>query len=148
MHFVCDKFFFFFSSRRRHTRLQGDWSSDVCSSDLEPRGAYRERVSRDDRGGGEPPRKGCAHEQDGEEARERRKQHEETKVVERTWKQAPDGREERCSREVREMVECHVRLRRLRPDVLVPTAQVGIAVVVPVRVVAVDDEIARKLDLV
>src|SRR5256885_2090231 len=25
--------FFFFSSRRRHTRLQGDWSSDVCSSD-------------------------------------------------------------------------------------------------------------------
>src|SRR2546426_2434990 len=29
-------FFFFFSSRRRHTRLQGDWSSDVCSSDLGP----------------------------------------------------------------------------------------------------------------
>src|SRR2546426_3568145 len=29
---VC--LFFFFSSRRRHTRLQGDWSSDVCSSDL------------------------------------------------------------------------------------------------------------------
>src|SRR6266850_8415525 len=28
--------FFFFSSRRRHTRLQGDWSSDVCSSDLHP----------------------------------------------------------------------------------------------------------------
>src|SRR2546426_6888352 len=28
--------FFFFSSRRRHTRLQGDWSSDVCSSDLVP----------------------------------------------------------------------------------------------------------------
>src|SRR5256885_10752314 len=28
-------FCFFFSSRRRHTRLQGDWSSDVCSSDLE-----------------------------------------------------------------------------------------------------------------
>src|ERR1039457_1940681 len=24
----------FFSSRRRHTRLQRDWSSDVCSSDL------------------------------------------------------------------------------------------------------------------
>src|SRR5256885_4046647 len=30
----CSCFFFFFSSRRRHTRLQGDWSSDVCSSDL------------------------------------------------------------------------------------------------------------------
>src|SRR5689334_24141299 len=30
-------FFFFFSSRRRHTRWNCDWSSDVCSSDLEPR---------------------------------------------------------------------------------------------------------------
>src|SRR5882762_10789666 len=28
-------FFFFFSSRRRHTRFKCDWSSDVCSSDLE-----------------------------------------------------------------------------------------------------------------
>src|SRR5690348_2005297 len=32
--FVCFFFFFFFSSRRRHTRWTGDWSSDVCSSDL------------------------------------------------------------------------------------------------------------------
>src|SRR2546430_7459782 len=30
---------FFFSSRRRHTRFDCDWSSDVCSSDLQPRGA-------------------------------------------------------------------------------------------------------------
>src|SRR5690348_18510129 len=30
---VC-LFVFFFSSRRRHTRWTGDWSSDVCSSDL------------------------------------------------------------------------------------------------------------------
>src|SRR6266516_6358552 len=30
-------FFFFFSSRRRHTRSYGDWSSDVCSSDLRRR---------------------------------------------------------------------------------------------------------------
>src|SRR5207248_495223 len=34
----CDTFvvflLFFFSSRRRHTRSYGDWSSDVCSSDL------------------------------------------------------------------------------------------------------------------
>src|SRR3712207_7238866 len=29
------RFFFFFSSRRRHTRYWRDWSSDVCSSDLE-----------------------------------------------------------------------------------------------------------------
>src|SRR5207245_6730197 len=27
--------FFFFSSRRRHTRCYRDWSSDVCSSDLD-----------------------------------------------------------------------------------------------------------------
>src|SRR5690606_39931656 len=26
---------FFFSSRRRHTRFSRDWSSDVCSSDLQ-----------------------------------------------------------------------------------------------------------------
>src|SRR5438445_5784189 len=33
--FVClSLFFFFFSSRRRHTRYWRDWSSDVCSSDL------------------------------------------------------------------------------------------------------------------
>src|SRR3712207_8903526 len=28
-------YFFFFSSRRRHTRYWRDWSSDVCSSDLD-----------------------------------------------------------------------------------------------------------------
>src|SRR5207248_6552259 len=52
--FVC---FFFFSSRRRHTRSYGDWSSDVCSSDLDAdrrvllprRGALR--ASAQDSGG-------------------------------------------------------------------------------------------------
>src|SRR5438876_10478663 len=34
MCFCVFLFFFFFSSRRRHTRWTGDWSSDVCSSDL------------------------------------------------------------------------------------------------------------------
>src|SRR5207245_8605404 len=36
-------FFFFFSSRRRHTRCYRDWSSDVCSSDLDgaPEGSYQ-----------------------------------------------------------------------------------------------------------
>src|SRR5207249_6830016 len=33
--FFCIFIFFFFSSRRRHTRSKRDWSSDVCSSDLE-----------------------------------------------------------------------------------------------------------------
>src|SRR5256886_14151990 len=32
VYIVC--MFFFFSSRRRHTRFDCDWSSDVCSSDL------------------------------------------------------------------------------------------------------------------
>src|SRR5688500_20266843 len=31
---VYDVMSLFVSSRRRHTSLQGDWSSDVCSSDL------------------------------------------------------------------------------------------------------------------
>src|SRR5699024_12223198 len=30
--YIC---LFFFSSRRRHTRSKRDWSSDVCSSDLD-----------------------------------------------------------------------------------------------------------------
>src|SRR5260370_28014756 len=37
--------FFFFSSRRRHTRFKCDWSSDVCSSDLnscDTRGMWQE----------------------------------------------------------------------------------------------------------
>src|SRR5205814_4686831 len=40
---------FFFSSRRRHTRCLSDWSSDVCSSDLDliaQRQALRGRVHR------------------------------------------------------------------------------------------------------
>src|SRR5437879_7522090 len=36
---------FFFSSRRRHTRYIGEWSSDVCSSDLKrARGAIAEQL--------------------------------------------------------------------------------------------------------
>src|SRR5256886_5401322 len=49
--------FFFFSSRRRHTRFDCDWSSDVCSSDL-----LRQRIHHASRGlvmnqsnGVEPP---------------------------------------------------------------------------------------------
>src|SRR6266850_4431639 len=45
-------FFFFFSSRRRHTRLQGDWSSDVCSSDLDLSPNGRELWSAHSRDGG------------------------------------------------------------------------------------------------
>src|SRR4051794_41963973 len=45
--------FFFFSSRRRHTRWTGDWSSDVCSSDLKARhGGPADRVGREPRDGG------------------------------------------------------------------------------------------------
>src|SRR2546430_11884673 len=40
--FMC----FFFSSRRRHTRFDCDWSSDVCSSDLKTRAAHPEGVER------------------------------------------------------------------------------------------------------
>src|SRR5256886_9010308 len=45
----CFSFFFFFSSRRRHTRFDCDWSSDVCSSDLclPIRLLYRPSCSRD-----------------------------------------------------------------------------------------------------
>src|SRR2546430_10745645 len=44
---------FFFSSRRRHTRFDCDWSSDVCSSDLiratnQSSGALRRATTADD----------------------------------------------------------------------------------------------------
>src|SRR2546430_2312939 len=35
---------FFFSSRRRHTRFDCDWSSDVCSSDLDKRVVHRANI--------------------------------------------------------------------------------------------------------
>src|SRR5207253_7084872 len=35
--------YFFFSSRRRHTRWPRDWSSDVCSSDLDALSIKRKR---------------------------------------------------------------------------------------------------------
>src|SRR5256886_12916136 len=35
---------FFFSSRRRHTRFDCDWSSDVCSSDLDLQAQLGEHV--------------------------------------------------------------------------------------------------------
>src|SRR5262249_5349395 len=55
-------FCFFFSSRRRHTRLVSDWSSDVCSSDLRsrswpPPGRTRRRRGRRPR---PRPRPRCA----------------------------------------------------------------------------------------
>src|SRR5690606_39720463 len=40
------KYFFFFSSRRRHTRFSRDWSSDVCSSDLNLNEFWRQAHGR------------------------------------------------------------------------------------------------------
>src|SRR5688572_32452427 len=40
-------FCFFFSSRRRHTRFDCDWSSDVCSSDLALSGKSRRMLLHD-----------------------------------------------------------------------------------------------------
>src|SRR2546430_4341883 len=37
--------YFFFSSRRRHTRFDCDWSSDVCSSDLSVSGPVTPQVT-------------------------------------------------------------------------------------------------------
>src|SRR5688572_31049454 len=45
---------FFFSSRRRHTRFDCDWSSDVCSSDLRVQKRFHDR-RRSLRSRWEPP---------------------------------------------------------------------------------------------
>src|SRR2546430_8570617 len=42
----CLRRFFFFSSRRRHTRFDCDWSSDVCSSDLANMGSHTLEFAR------------------------------------------------------------------------------------------------------
>src|SRR5256885_7619046 len=47
--FLLVSWFFFCSRRRRHTRLQGDWSSDVCSSDLEINLIRQREWSRSDK---------------------------------------------------------------------------------------------------
>src|SRR5690625_7783792 len=71
-------YFFFFSSRRRHTRWPRDWSSDVCSSDLDdrPRGqrGQQNRRSRGQRNrdqGGQQERRGGANRQRHERAQQR-----------------------------------------------------------------------------
>src|SRR5688500_19986872 len=80
---------FFFSSRRRHTRLQGDLSSDVCSSDLQVfltagEAAFRagivSAVSGIDHDAGEGPARvahgaGAASEARGERENEHTEQH-------------------------------------------------------------------------
>src|SRR5262249_26000182 len=55
--------FFFFSSRRRHTRLVSDWSSDVCSSDLGRRRLVRADAvrAREARSGRAPTRRRSPH---------------------------------------------------------------------------------------
>src|SRR5207253_6611358 len=48
---------FFFSSRRRHTRWPRDWSSDVCSSDLEaPRQEEQPKETQPSQEDGRPAR--------------------------------------------------------------------------------------------
>src|SRR5436305_8847053 len=42
--------FFFFSSRRRHTRCGRDWSSDVCSSDLDSTSTTQKTYNHDSSG--------------------------------------------------------------------------------------------------
>src|SRR2546430_17276191 len=47
MEFSTFCIFFFFSSRRRHTRFDCGWSSDVCSSDLETAPLHRAPPGRE-----------------------------------------------------------------------------------------------------
>src|SRR5256885_3255208 len=57
---------FFFSGRRRHTSVQGDWSSDVCSSDLVGDQGKAQGEHRRDRGqDGRMPQSQAVREGDG-----------------------------------------------------------------------------------
>src|SRR2546430_6688997 len=73
---VLDTCFFFFSSRRRHTRFDCDWSSDVCSSDLcKPACAVRPEAGQESELTNRradvrrQPRTGREHEQDRKSTR-------------------------------------------------------------------------------
>src|SRR2546421_5800682 len=59
--FLWSVYFFFFSSRRRHTRSDRDWSSDVCSSDLGNPAAARGAEGA----GAQPPGVGARGGEDG-----------------------------------------------------------------------------------
>src|SRR2546430_17409188 len=58
-------FLFFFSSRRRHTRFDCDWSSDVCSSDLKHGGPSPVTPPHDGPQRGGPPGGGPQRDQTG-----------------------------------------------------------------------------------
>src|SRR5207248_8292898 len=66
--------------RRRHTRSYGDWSSDVCSSDLGARECHGEGAGQHERGVRDPEQEGHAR-QDDEAARTRLAFLEELRIV-------------------------------------------------------------------
>src|SRR5688500_20027420 len=68
LYWILASLILFFSSRRRHTRLQGDWSSDVCSSDL-PGSSRRARELRRRHGERGAPRAQRGHLQDRKSTR-------------------------------------------------------------------------------
>src|SRR5262249_60106462 len=82
---------FFFSSRRRHTRLVSDWSSDVCSSDLGPRRRSRGSL----RVGLEAIREivAAAHRLAKQDARDReRLLHDAREIGRASWREREEGR--------------------------------------------------------
>src|SRR5437879_12122164 len=91
--YVCSFFLFFFSSRRRHTRYIGDWSSDVCSSDLlPPRSVHRLRPHgrgryRCDRSGQQGLSIRSEERRVGKECRSRWWRYHEKKKAEQCWEE-------------------------------------------------------------
>src|SRR2546430_7799456 len=55
---------FFFSSRRRHTRFDCDWSSDVCSSDLTAQRKAIDRIRREGKRDGKHEEAHLLHDDD------------------------------------------------------------------------------------
>ena len=95
----------------------------------------------------EPPLERGREEQRGREQRERGEQHEQPVVVERGGKQPPRGGGQHGAREVREVVESDLPPAAF-PCRRVPAFEPGVPVVVTVRVVAVENEVAGDVDLV
>ena len=89
----------------------------------------------------------CVEQERGAEEGQRAEQDEQPVVVERLGAIARQSPSARC-REVREVVERDLRDRRIRLGRRIPALEPGVAIVVPVGVLAVEDQVAGDLDLV
>ena len=139
--------------RRRVTSANASTSSSRLGASFCPNQAERTAIGLQTSTAPSASRQpsGPAEQQRGGEQRQRREQHEQPVVVERLGQQAPGGGAGHGAGEVGEVLERHLALAHALRDAAVAGVEAlepGLAVVVPVRVVEVEQQLAAQLDLV